>query len=160
MKLISRFALILLIMIISTSSSALASSLTSSSFIGTWRTQIKSHITIKKCGNGFCGYLSKVIIRDELYQKNKDAIDKVGFDNAYDYFNKDPALRSRLLKNMRVLTMDMRENDLTYTGEVYNPEDGNTYKGKAEIIDHNTLRVTGCALFGLICQSEDFVRVR
>ncbi len=128
-------------------------------FLGTWLTDVKSHITIKECDEGLCGYISKVTIREELYQKHKEEIDKIGIDNVFDYFNEDPKLRSRLLLGLKVLTLNEKVSPSVYKGEVYNPEDGKTYSGKVEIINNNQLRLTGCTFFGIICRSEDWYRV-
>ncbi len=127
---------------------------------GVWLTTIDTQITIKKCKTGYCGYISKVTIRKELYEENKQAIDAVGIQNAYDYFNKDPALRSRRLLGLQILNLPKKESENIYSGEVYNPEDGKTYKGKIEQIDNNTIRLSGCVFLGLICLSEDWKRLR
>ncbi len=128
--------------------------------LGVWLTDVKSHITIKQCGDAFCGHISKVSIRPKLYQKNKQAIDKIGVENAPDYFNKDPNLRSRRLLGLNVLIVDKKQSDLIYLGEVYNPEDGKTYKGKVELLNKNQLRLSGCILMGLLCQSEIWHRIK
>jgi uncharacterized protein (DUF2147 family) len=131
-----------------------------SGFNGVWLSDVKSHIRIEKCGAGLCGYISKIAIRGELYQKNKEAIDKVGIQNAYDYFNKDPALRSRPLLGLKILNLDTRQSATKYSGTIYNPEDGKTYKGSVELLNNESLQLTGCIFYGKICKSEDWVRIR
>lgn len=131
----------------------------SNPLIGVWLTDVKSHLTIKICQEGLCGYITKVSIRPKLYEKNKQEIDRVGIQNAPDYFNKDPDLRSRRLLGLQVLMLDKQEAPTVFSGKVYNPEDGRTYSGKLELINKNQLRLTGCAFLGIICQSEDWYRV-
>ncbi len=127
---------------------------------GTWLTEIKSHITIEKCNIGYCGYISKVAIRPKLYEKNKQAIDRIGIQNAYDYFNKDPNLQNRRLLGLNILTLDTRAENLVFSGHVYNPEDGKTYKGKIELLNNNQIKLTGCAFMGVICSSEIWYRIQ
>ncbi len=128
--------------------------------LGVWLTDVKSHVTMEKCGNAYCGYISKVSIRPKLYEKNKQAIDKIGVENAYDYFNKNPDLRSRRLLGLQVLIVEKKQSDIIYSGEVYNPEDGKTYKGKVELLNNTQLRLSGCILMGLLCQSEIWYRIK
>ncbi len=130
-----------------------------SPLVGTWLTDVKSHLTIRQCDVGLCGYITKVAIRPELYNKHKKEIDAVGIQNAYDYFNKDPELRSRRLLGLQILTLDKMQAPNIYSGEIYNPEDGKTYKGRLELINNDQLRLTGCAFYGLFCSSQDWFRI-
>ena len=130
-----------------------------SPFTGLWLTDVKSHVRIMQCSEGLCGYIAKVSIRPELYNKHKEQIDAVGIENAFDYFNKDPELRNRRLLGLQILSLNIREAEGIYSGKVYNPEDGKTYSGKMELINNNQLRLTGCAYFGIICRSEDWFRI-
>ena len=126
---------------------------------GIWLTERLTEITIQPCEVGHCGYVTKIVIPPEIYAKNKDAIDQIGVENMFDHLNKDPALRERPIQGLQILTLDQREAENQFRGEIYNPEDGGTYTGVVTILDDDTIRLTGCGLFDLICKSEDWSRV-
>lgn len=127
---------------------------------GVWKTGNLSHVTIRACPEGHCGYVTKVSVPPQIYEKYGEAIDRLGKDNLIDYINRDPQLRHRRIKGLQVLTLESQDSPDTYRGAVYNPEDGNTYTGVVEVIDSKTLRLTGCGFFDLICKSEDWVRIK
>jgi uncharacterized protein (DUF2147 family) len=67
--------------------------------------------------------------------------------------NSDPALRSRPLIGMEMLTgLRPAASGEWSGGHIYNPEDGNTYGASFRIRDATTLDVRGCVLF--ICRSQ------
>jgi len=47
--------------------------------------------------------------------------------------------------------------DGTYAGTIIRPRDGKTYSGKA-VLSGNSLKVSGCILGGLICESQTWHR--
>lgn len=126
---------------------------------GVWLTEKFTEITIRPCEIGHCGYITKIVVPPEIYNKNKAAIDQIGMANLSDAMNKDPALRTRPMKNLQILSLDSVEVKNKYRGEIYNPEDGNTYTGFVEILDKDTIRLTGCGFFDLFCKSEDWSRI-
>ena len=156
MKAIATYGFIILSLLGAMSGNASAQSLL---LVGTWLTDVQSHVEIRPCKEGLCGYVTKVAIREKLYKENKQEIDRIGIQNAFDYFNKDPNLRSRRLLDLQILTLDKKVADNIYSGVVYNPEDGKTYSGKMKIINQDQIRMSGCAYFKLICRSEDWFRV-
>ncbi len=129
------------------------------SIIGIWLTEVKSHIKIIPCSEGYCGYINKVAIRDEIYIKYKKEIDEMGVQNIIDFFNEEPALRTRPLLGLKIMTLKYDAKKKIFNGEVYNPEDGKTYLGKIEIINKDQLRLTGCTFFNLLCKSENWFRI-
>ena len=68
-----------------------------------------------------------------------------------DVHNKDPKLRERSLVGI-TLTWNLRYRDGEYVdGYIYNPEDGGTYRLRAEVQTEESLKVhgyLGIALFG------------
>lgn len=126
--------------------------------MGTWLTQSQSEITIEPCEQGFCGHISKIVIPQHI-------IDKYGSDvlaaqgNFTDELNKDPALRSRLIQGLQILVLDGQSAPDRYEGEIYNPENGETFNGFVEIQSSDNIRLSGCVLFNLICMGEDWTRV-
>lgn len=127
---------------------------------GVWRTERSSEVTIKRCGDTICGYITKIAVPPKLYKKNKDQIDRLGAQNLKDYFNKDPKLRERPMKGLQILSLEWLADDKEFRGKIYNPQDGNTYTGIVEITSNNTLKLTGCGFFDMICRSESWARVR
>lgn len=126
--------------------------------IGVWVGEKQSEITIELCEAGLCGYLSKIVVPPEIYAEHKEAIDAIGVESFTDEMNKDPDLRSRPMLGLQILTITTQIAPNEFEGDVYNPEDGNTYYGKLTALDEQTLRLTGCGFFNLICQSEDWTR--
>ena len=127
---------------------------------GVWRTRTNSEITIAKCAVGYCGRVSKVVVPKELYEANRNVIDKLTPDQYFDFRNPKPSLRNRPILGLQVLTLDSQPAAEIFDGEIYNPEDGNTYAGRIEIESRSRLKLTGCGFFNLICRDESWHRVR
>lgn len=126
---------------------------------GTWLTGNDSEITISRCGSGFCGRLTKIMVPMSEYVANRANIEKIGVQNIPDLRNKDPKLRTRRLLGIKVLSVDDAPPGGEFQGTIYNPQDGNTYSGRLGVVSRNKLRLTGCILFGRLCTGEDWVRV-
>ena len=102
---------------------------------GQWRSQQEDGvIEIYDCGQKLCGrgmptpeqQAAAVAIRDVK--------------------NPDPALRSRSLLGIEVLQGFTGGPKLWTGGSIYRPQDGKTYKGRIELIDESTLKLTGCVM--------------
>ncbi len=130
----------------------------SDTIIGIWRTESTSEITIKPCDTGYCGYVTKVVVPDRIKRQYGADVAKMA-GNIIDGLNKNPKLRARPLQGLQVLSLngDISSNQLK--GQIYNPEDGQTYNGFMQIVGSNKLRLSGCVLFNLICRGEDWTRV-
>lgn len=126
---------------------------------GVWLTMLKSEITIAPCPEGYCGTLSKIVVPEEVMEKNRDAIENMSVEEYTDENNKDPKLRSRPILGLRILTLTPSDKPLIYDGEIYNPEDGNTYSGYVEVLDGDRIKLNGCVLFNVICRGEEWTRV-
>jgi uncharacterized protein (DUF2147 family) len=73
--------------------------------------------------------------------------------------NPDPALRQRTTLGMPILLGMSRSNDpATWSGHIYNSQDGRTYEGHINLAGPNTLHVQGCVL-GFLCGGENWQRV-
>lgn len=126
---------------------------------GVWVTKLKSEITIAACPEGFCGVLSKIVVPEEIMQGEQgEAIAELKVEEYTDERNKDPNLRSRPILGLQILTMRPGKSPDIFDGDIYNPEDGNTYSGYIQVVDDSTLRLNGCVLFNIICRGEDWVR--
>ena len=45
-------------------------------------------------------------------------------------------------------------------GTLYNPGDGHTYGGSLTLLDPDHLLLKGCVLFGLVCKSQTWTRLK
>ena len=141
------------------SSMAITTNINEPTIDGTWLTQAKSQITVSSCPDDFCGNITKIVVPPELYKANKKVIDSIGATNFTDEMNKDPTLRSRPILGLQILTLHPSDKPTIYNGQIYNPQDGNTYSGYVEVLGPNKIRLNGCILYNIICKGEDWVRV-
>jgi uncharacterized protein (DUF2147 family) len=74
-----------------------------------------------------------------------------------DKLNSDPAKRSRPMLGVGIiLGMQRRGEDPTWSGQLYNPDDGHIYNGGIAPTDPTRLRVKGC--FAIFCKTEIWTR--
>lgn len=116
--------------------------------LGTWVTDGgKSHIKIEPCGDKLCG---AIVWLEEPNNKKGSA--------KLDVNNKDESLRSRPILGLPLLTDFAAKSASRWEGgKIYNPEDGKTYRSKLELVDPDTLKVSGCFLF--FCKDQTWTRV-
>lgn len=117
---------------------------------GTWLTGDGSaHVTFKPCGNADCGQI--VWLREPVDpETGKDWRDKA---------NPDDALKRRPLVGVTMISGLKETGQGTWAGALYNPLDGQTYAGNLRFLNPGRLELKGCALAGLVCQTEIWVRV-
>jgi len=114
--------------------------------IGRWRNPAEAgDLLIYPCGDKVC---AKGVPTDPA---------KVAKDMK-DIKNKNPELRSRSLNGLEVMRGFAGGPKVWSGGSIYRPADGNTYSGKMELVDPNTLKLTGCVVAPL-CQSQTWKRV-
>ena len=76
-----------------------------------------------------------------------------------DVNNPNPSLRTRSTLGMPVLLgMAPAGGQATWSGRIYNSQDGRTYDGRIRLAGPDTLHVEGCVL-GFLCGGEDWRRV-
>lgn len=127
---------------------------------GIWQTLLLSEVTIAVCPEGFCGTLSKIIVPTEgLTEEEIAAANAMPVESFTDMRNPDPNLRSRPMLGLQILTLHYSDKPGIYDGEIYNPQDGNTYSGYVELVSMDQVRLNGCVLYNIVCQGEDWVRV-
>ena len=115
--------------------------------IGTWLTQEKdAHIRVAKCGNALCGTVAWL----------RDPVDAKTGQPPVDSKNPNPSLRTRKILGIRIFAME-QDNTGSFTGGIYNADDGQTYKGRLSPHGENEMEVQGCA--GSLCGSESWTRV-
>ena len=79
-------------------------------------------------------------------------------DNPKDVHNKNPALRERPLLGLEVIHGFAGWPSIWKGGTLYRPQDGGTYSGALELVDGETLKVTGCVA-PILCQTQVWKRV-
>lgn len=89
-----------------------------------------TQITVGPCGHARCGKITR-IIRNKPGEPNRDV------------HNDNPALRDRPILGITIL-QNLRWGDGAWRGEVYNPEDGNTYRTEVRRQVNGSLEVKGC----------------
>jgi uncharacterized protein (DUF2147 family) len=77
-----------------------------------------------------------------------------------DVNNPDPAKRSRPLIGSEVLLGLKPSGTGEWTGSLYDAENGRTYVGKLSIVDERHIKVAGCVLGGLICETQTWTRTK
>jgi uncharacterized protein (DUF2147 family) len=127
---------------------------------GTWRTKLNSEVTIYPCPEGFCGHLTRIVVPEEtLSEEEAAAAAAMDPSQFFDQRNKDPNLRSRPMLGLHMLTLRPSDEAHIFDGDVYNPQDGNTYSGYVEVLGPDTMRLNGCVLYNIVCMGEDWTRV-
>ncbi|KLI64410.1 DUF2147 domain-containing protein [Aurantiacibacter marinus] len=97
-------------------------------------------ITVGPCGSARCGEITR-IVRNKPGETNRDR------------HNDDPALRSRPIVGINIL-QNLRWSDGAWRGQVYNPEDGGTYRAVVRPARGGGLEVQGCVT--LFCRTVNW----
>ena len=137
-----------------TSTSAFADALVE----GTWLTPDQAEMTIEECEQGLCGTLSKIVITQAHVQQYGVDASAIDIESITDVMNKDPAMRERPMLGLQILTLKATDNPWHFTGDIYNPQDGNTYSGEISVKDADSIILKGCALY-VLCQEQVWTRV-
>lgn len=117
---------------------------------GVWMTEKdKARIEITDCAGAPCGVLVGLKKPDD-----KDGRPKLDEDNP------DPALRTRPLIGVALISGMVPDGEDGWRGKVYNPDDGGTYVGRLIVEGPDTLRLKGCIVGGLLCKTETLTRAR
>jgi uncharacterized protein (DUF2147 family) len=142
----SRF---LSIVAIATSLLVLTTSVHAESLVGTWLTQDgMSRVQFRPCAQHQCGYIVWL----------REPVDPATGKPRQDKFNSDGSLKNRPLLGLLLIADIAATTTGAWEGTLYNPRDGNSYKGKLTDLGGGRLQLKGCALLGLICQAEVWTR--
>ena len=115
---------------------------------GTWRlSDGKVTVKVTPCGARLCGRV--VALRKPRDGKGRPRLDKE---------NPNPALRSRPVIGLTILSNMRASGEGRWSGTIYNPDDGNTYSSRMQLLGPTTMRVDGCVA-GVLCKSMKFIRV-
>ena len=98
-------------------------------------------VEIKECEDKLCGVIEHIFVSDDKDPKT-----------ILDENNKDKELKSRTLVGSNILFDFSRLPDSsgTYTGRIYNPDEGKSYKSKIRLLANGDLEIEGC--FTVICR--------
>lgn len=109
---------------------------------GLWLTQKgDARIRVARCGDAMCGTV--VWLRDPT--------DPATGEPQRDSNNPDAAKRDRKILGLTIFSM-RPDSEGNYSGDIYNADDGQTYRGRMARRSADRLEVQGC--FGLICGAE------
>ena len=104
---------------------------------GVWKTQpddgAYAHVTIKPCGNAYCGVISRT------------------FNASGEY--KSPNLGKRLVIDM------VPQGGGSYEGKVWRPSNNKIYLGKISV-NGGSMALRGCVAGGLLCSKQTWARLR
>jgi uncharacterized protein (DUF2147 family) len=114
---------------------------------GIWLTQAgDAKVQVSRCGSAICG---KVVWL-------KQPIDNATGQPQRDDKNQNPSLRDRPIIGIQ-LFIDMQPSaPNTWSGRIYNADDGQSYTSTVTQIDAGRLEVRGCV--GALCGSETWTR--
>ena len=104
--------------------------------LGTWQTEVDdgafAYVTMDQCGVAVCGTIARTFNTEGEY-----ASPNIG----------------------RQIVINMAPNgDGSYQGQVWRPSNDRIYVGKMDV-EGNALRLRGCVAGGLICASQNWVRI-
>jgi len=123
--------------------------------LGIWKTAMdESKVEVFMCGEKICGKI--IWLKNPLYTDSRDG--KIGTP-VIDRKNPDPALRSRPVLGLRILEgfTTVGENNWG-NGTCYDPNSGNTYRGKIHQSAPGRLKLRGYIGIPLFGRSSVWTR--
>jgi uncharacterized protein (DUF2147 family) len=114
---------------------------------GTWKAPTKHAVVeLHRCGEALCG---RILSSDRLKRE----------PDLRDYKNPRPELRERRVSRLDFIQGFRGGPDIWTDGEIYNPDDGRTYRGTIKLIAPDQVRLNGCVIFPL-CSAQTWTRER
>jgi uncharacterized protein (DUF2147 family) len=109
----------------------------------------ESKIQVFKCGSGKSQLCAKIIwLKDPTDSKGKAL---------HDLRNEDPSMRDRPIVGLTIFAGLMPSAPATWTGKVYNPEDGHTYAATLTMMSRTQITLRGCKAW-LLCGEKQWLR--
>jgi uncharacterized protein (DUF2147 family) len=107
----------------------------------------ESKIQVFKCGKGkLCAKI--------VWLKNPN--DSTG-KPLHDVRNEDPSMRGRSIVGLPLFSGMVQSAPTTWSGQIYNPEDGHTYSAKLTLISRSEIKLRGCKAW-LLCGEKQWLR--
>jgi uncharacterized protein (DUF2147 family) len=114
---------------------------------GIWLTQAgDAKVRVSKCGGGICGVIVWL----------KEPIDPATGRPQVDDKNSNPALARRPMIGLPLFSGMRPSGPNTWSGRIYNADDGKSYDSHVSVSAPDTLRVEGCV--GALCGGESWTR--
>lgn len=115
---------------------------------GLWfTTDDKSKVEVRDCDGLLCGNI--------VWLKNPNGSNG---QPLHDGNNEDPSMRERPIMGLPILLGLAPKDDNLWAGQVYSPEEGQTFDVELKLVKANLIEITGCGLGGLICQTRPWKR--
>jgi uncharacterized protein (DUF2147 family) len=115
---------------------------------GVWLTQAgDAKVRVSKCGGGICGVV--VWLKEPI----NPATGKPQIDDK----NPNPALAKRPMIGLPLFAGMHPSAPSKWSGEIYNADDGKSYRSNISLASPDALRVEGCV--GALCGGETWTRV-
>ena len=109
----------------------------------------ESKIQVFKCGSGKSQLCAKIIwLKDPTDSKGKAL---------HDIRNEDPSMRDRPIVGLTIFAGLMPSAPATWTGKIYNPEDGHTYAATLTMMSRTQITLRGCKAW-LLCGEKQWLR--
>ncbi|MBA7464905.1 hypothetical protein ES703_32028 [subsurface metagenome] len=110
---------------------------------GIWLTQAgDAKVGVSRCGAGICGRIVWL----------KVPIDPTTGRAQVDDKNPNPSLAKRRIIGLQILIGMKPQSDNSWSGLIYNADDGKTYTSNISLPSMTSLKVGGCA--GVLCGNE------
>jgi uncharacterized protein (DUF2147 family) len=109
----------------------------------------ESKIQVFKCGAGKKGLCAKIAwLKEPNDSKGKPL---------HDVRNENPAMRGRSIVGLAIFTGLTPSAPSTWTGKIYNPEDGHTYSATLTVLSRKQILLRGCKAW-LLCGEKQWLR--
>jgi uncharacterized protein (DUF2147 family) len=109
----------------------------------------ESKIQVFKCGAGKSQLCAKIIwLKDPMDSKGKAL---------HDIRNEDPSMRDRPIVGLTIFSGLAPSAPATWTGKIYNPEDGHTYAATLTMVTRTQITLRGCKAW-LLCGEKQWLR--
>ncbi len=109
----------------------------------------ESKIQVFKCGRARSQLCAKIAWL-------KDPNDSKG-QPLHDIRNEDPSMRGRSIVGLTIFTGLTPSAPATWTGKIYNPEDGHTYSATLTVLSRKEIKLRGCKAW-LLCGEKQWLR--
>jgi uncharacterized protein (DUF2147 family) len=109
----------------------------------------ESKIQVFKCGTGKKSLCAKIAwLKEPNDSKGKPL---------HDIRNENPAMRGRSIVGLAIFTGLTPSAPSTWTGKIYNPEDGHTYSATLTVLSRKQILLRGCKAW-LLCGEKQWLR--
>jgi uncharacterized protein (DUF2147 family) len=109
----------------------------------------ESKIQVFKCGRGKTQLCAKIV-----WLKNPN--DSTG-KALHDVRNENPSMRGRPIVGLPLFTNMAQSAPETWSGQIYNPEDGHTYSATLTLISRTEIKLRGCKAW-LLCGEKQWLK--